>query len=130
METNMITVLLTDGCLDFKTRRYDTNSFDEAAKMLVDDWCAGEFFWEYDEHNEAFTHEWLKEYGYPNEDFSPVVNRETEVVEYDWYWHGETESEDHIIFGYFFKTAPVADDEWPTLGLDPGLFPKVDYFPE
>ena len=117
----MITVLLTNAWLDFKAFRYDTNFFDEAVEMFVDDWIAGKIVWEFEELNDAFTPEWLEANGYPNEDCETAIYKQTEIVTYVWHWCGETDGDDQIIYGYFVKTAPVSEDEWPTLGICSGI---------
>lgn len=108
----MITVILTNQWLDNKTLRYKTDSFDEAVKMLVDEWIAGKIVWEVEELNRAFTPEWLREGGYPFNGFEPTIE-DTEVVVYYWQWAGDHES----IIGYFIKSAPVATGDWPTAGI-------------
>lgn len=113
----MITVILTNAYQDDKTLRYNTNSFDEAVKMFVDDWIEGKIVWEVEELNDAFTPEWLKNEGYPFDGFEPTIE-ETEVVVYTWQWAGDDQS----VTGYFVKSAPIEDGEWPTAGV-PGSSP-------
>jgi hypothetical protein len=113
----MITILLTNDWLDFKIRRYETNSFDDAAISLVDDWRDGKIVWDLDELNEGFTPEWLELAGYPTDEFEPEIDNENEVVKYKWHLCAEDESDDLIVYGYFFKTVPVENDEWPRLGI-------------
>lgn len=122
----MITVLLTNAWLDFKALRYDTNFFDEAVERFVDDWVAGKIVWEFEELNDAFTPEWLEANGYPTEDCETAIHRETEIVTYVWHWCGETDGDDQIIYGYFVKTAPVNEEEWPTLGICSGILALDD----
>ena len=117
----MITVLLTNAWLDFKAFRYDTNFFDEAVKMFVDDWIAGKVVWEFEELNSTFTPELLTENGYPNNDCEVAVYKQTEVVTYVWHWCGETVGDDSVIYGYFVKTVPVNAEEWSTLGICCGV---------
>lgn len=123
----MITIFIANDWLDFKVRRYNTNSFDEAAIMLVDDWRAGKIEWEFEEITNAFTAEWLEAKGYPVDYMEPKIDRENEFVHHRWHWHGETEGDDVLIYGYFFKTTPVQEDEWPTLGVDTMMFGSTDW---
>lgn len=111
----MITVILTNSWLEFVTRRYDTNSFDEAVTWLVDDWANGEIKWEAEETTEAFTPDWMKRYGYPNNGIEPEIDRETGIVLYSWFWcNGEDEL---VVEGRFIKSSPIEDGEWPTMGV-------------
>ncbi len=101
--------------LEFVTRRYDTVSFDEAATLLIDDWIEGKFKWETEETVAAFSPEWLERYGYPYEGCLPEIDTETEIVSYQWFWfNGEDEL---IVDGYFIKSSPIQDGEWPTMGV-------------
>lgn len=110
----MITIILSNDWLEFVTRRYDTNSFDEAAKQLVEDWIAGEFKWDTEETVEAFSPEWLKKHGRSKEDCLPEIDAETEIISYRWFWfNGEDEL---IVDGQFIKSAPIEEGEWPTMG--------------
>lgn len=111
----MITILLNNRMMEVVTRRYNTNSFDEAAIQLVDDWVSGQLSWEDEETNEAFTPEWLEKNGYPQDDCLPEIDEETEIIHYSWFWwNGEDEL---IIDGYFIKSSPVEPGEWPTMGV-------------
>lgn len=58
---NMITVVLISMMNEAITRRYDTNSFDEAVEKLVDDWVDGKIVWEWEETNEKLNSEWMEE---------------------------------------------------------------------
>ncbi len=113
----MITIVLVSMMNEVNIRRYDTNSFDEAAEFLVDDWIAGKIVWEWEETNEKLSADWMEKYGYPIEDFEPEIDKETEVCTLTWHYCGETDGDDEIVYGYFVKSAPVQDDEWPTAGV-------------
>lgn len=113
----MITVLLVSDWLETRPLRYDTDSFDEAAVRLVDDWFAGRIRWEAEEVQTAFSPQWLQANGYPGNNCEPQIHRETGIVTYVWHWCGEEESDDQVVYGYFIKSAPVGEDEWPTRGL-------------
>ena len=117
----MITVLLLDMYSQVITRRYDTNLFDEAVHMLVDDWISGVISWDDISISEAFTPEWLRENGYPCEDVEPDID-ETEIVHYRWHWPGETESDDQIVDAFMVKSSQVQDHEWPTKGVWQHIF--------
>ncbi len=110
----MITVILNNYVLEFVTRRYHTNSFDEALKLLVDDWADGKIVWETEETVSAFTPQFMKKHGYANPDFEPDIDRENEVFRVRWFWGGEDE---FIVDGQLFKTVPVQEHEWPTMGV-------------
>jgi hypothetical protein len=127
----MITVLLNTDWGDTQALRYNTNSFDEAVTMVVDDWIAGKVPWGQEDVLAAFTPQWLEANGYPSEDSAPSIHKETEIVTYVWHWYGETENtentenddaddfnEDVIVYGHFIKSAPVQEGEWPTRGLN------------
>ncbi len=111
----MITIILNNDVLEFVTRRYDTNSFDEAVTQLVDDWTEGKVKWETEETAEAFSPEWMAKYGYPSDVCLPEIDEETQVVSYRWFWfNGEDEL---VVDGQFIKSAPVEEGEWPTMGI-------------
>ncbi|PQV64274.1 hypothetical protein B1R32_106120 [Abditibacterium utsteinense] len=110
----MITIILDNEMNEFVTRRYNTNSFDQATIWLVDDWIGGKIKWDAEFTNEAFSPEWLQKYGYPQEDCLPEIDLETKIVSYRWFWcDGESE---HVVDGQFIKSAPIEDGEWPTMG--------------
>ena len=112
----MITAILNTSCLEFIIRRYDTNSFDEALEMVVDDWVDGKIKWETEEIAAAFTPEWMSQNGYADEGIEPNIDRENECVSVIWYlWNSEDE---WIVEGRFIKSAPVEEGDWPTMGLD------------
>ena len=101
--------------LEFVTRRYDTNSFDEALIRLVDDWVTGKFKWDTEETAKAFSPEWLMKFGYPTEDFLPDIDTETEIVNYRWFWC--CGNDELIVDGHFIKSIPIGEGEWPTMGV-------------
>lgn len=113
----MITVILINIAQETRIRRYDTNSFDEAAIALVDDWIEGQIIWNYDGTNEKLDAEYMQKWGYPTQDCVPEIDRENEVYTVSWYGCGASESDDEIVTGYFIKSAPVEEGEWPTRGL-------------
>lgn len=113
----MITVILVNVTHEAITRRYDTNSFDEAVEDLVDDWVGGEIIWDWEETNERLSPEWMERNGYPFDGFEPQIDKETEVCSYTWHCCGETDGDDEIVYGYFIKSARVQDNEWPTAGV-------------
>lgn len=113
----MITILLVNIVNEVIIRRYDTNSFDEAAKTLVNDWIKGKIAWEWEETNVKINAKWIQEYGYPTEDSEPRIDKATEVCTLTWHYCGETDGDDEIVSGYFVKSASVKDDEWPTAGV-------------
>ncbi len=83
----MVTVLLVNMCAKTIIRRYDTKSFDEALKFLLDDWMNGKIIWEFEDANKAITPEWLKRYGQPEEGIEIMV--EEDVVIHNWHYCGE-----------------------------------------
>lgn len=117
----MITVLISNGQLDVKARRYETDSFDEAVQMLVEEWMAGEIVWADEEFNAAFSPQWLEANGFPEADVEPEVDVNTEVVTYVWHWCGETDGDDYVVYGYFVKSVPLRKSDWPTKGLSSGI---------
>lgn len=113
----MITVLLVNIINEVITRRYNTNSFDHAARLLVQDWMDGKFVWNWEDTNEKITPKWIEEYGIPTTACEPNINRETEVCSLTWHYCGETDGDDEIVTAYFVKSAPVEVGEWPTAGV-------------
>ena len=98
----MITVLLVNGNSEVKIFRYKTDSVAKACRMLVEDWKAGKIEWEWWGANEAFTKDWLMEYGYPPE-IGP--HKELGVTKYEWHCiQGECESDEEEVYGYFVKS--------------------------
>ena len=112
----MITVILNNSWLEFIVRRYDTNSFDEALELLVDDWADGKIKWETEETAEAFTPEWMAQHGYAEEGIEPIIDRENEIVGVTWFWWSN--EDELVVDGRLIKSAPVEESEWPTMGLD------------
>ncbi len=110
----MITAILNNSMLEFIIRRYDTNSFDAALEMVVDDWVDGKIKWETEEIAKAFTPQWMAQYGYDYDGTDPVIDRDNEVVSVTWFlWNREDE---WIVEGRFVKSAPVEAGDWPTNG--------------
>ncbi len=96
----MITTLLINECSEVFIRKYDTNSEDKAITLLLTDWIAGQFKWEWEGSNEAFTPEWLKENGQDYLLEIPQYENGVRVIE--WYCcNGPKESDDEIVYGYF-----------------------------
>ncbi len=113
----MITVLLVNMNAETIIRRYDTNSFDEALKLLLDDWMSGKIVWEFDDTNKAISPEWLKQYGQPEEDIEIMI--EENVVIHTWHYCGERESDDEIVSAFMVKSVPIKASELPTKSISP-----------
>ena len=113
----MITVLLVNMNAETIIRRYDTNSFDEALKLLLDDWMNGKIIWEFEDTNNAITPEWLKRYGQPEDGIEIMV--EEDVVTHTWNYCGERKSDDEIVSAFMVKSAPVEASELPTKSTSP-----------
>jgi len=112
----MITVLLVNLCAETIIRRYDTNFFDEALNLLLQDWTDGKIIWEWNDVNEAITSEWLKLYGQPNDDIEIYV--EKDVVVHTWHYCGERESDDVIVSAFMVKSVPIEKEELPTKTIE------------
>lgn len=111
----MITVILVNMMQETRIRRYDTNSFDEAAVALADDWIDGKIVWDWEDTNEKLNAEWMRKSGYPTQDCTPDF--EDEVYILTWHYCGSSEIDDEIVIGHFIKSAPVKEGEGPTAGL-------------
>jgi len=101
----MITVMLVSMYAEVKILKYDTDSEDEACRLLIEDWKARNIKWEFDSTNEAFDREWLEKYGMDpiTYDFTPQYENGVRVVEWCCV-SGPYESDDEIICGYFLHT--------------------------
>ena len=116
----MITVILNNSWVEFIIRRYDTNSFDEAVELLVDDWADGKVKWDTEETAAAFTPEWMAKNGYADDNFDPSIDRKNEIVKVGWFWwNGEDEL---IVEGRLIKSAPIEESDWPTMGFEGSCF--------
>lgn len=101
----MITVMLVSMGAEVKILKYDTDSDEEACRLLVEDWKAGNVKWEFEDTNHAFDREWLERYGMDpmSRDYTPQYENGVRKVE--WYCSiGPKESDDEIVWGYFLHT--------------------------
>lgn len=113
----MITVLLVNMCAETIIRRYDTNSFDEALELLLEDWMNGKIVWEFEDTNNAITPDWLRQYGQPDEGIEVTVQED--VIIHTWHYCGEREIDDEIVRAFMVKSAPVDKSELATKSISP-----------
>jgi len=100
----MITAVLINIDAESKILKYDTNSEEEACKLLINDWIKKKIKWSYPETNLAFSKEWLTENGLePISDYYEKTY-ENEVRYITWHYCGERESDDQIVHCYFIHS--------------------------
>ena len=100
----MITGVLINLNAESKILRFNTDSEEEACKLLIEDWKNGKIVWEYPDTNIAFSKDWLKKYGL--EPLSDYYEKqfENEVRFVTWHYCGERESDDEIVTCYFIHS--------------------------
>lgn len=100
----MITAVLINLDAESKILKFNTDSEEEACKLLLEDWINGKIVWSYQDTNLAFSKEWLKKYGF--EPLSDIYDKqyENEVRIVTWHYCGESESDDHIVSCYLIHS--------------------------
>jgi hypothetical protein len=100
----MITAVLINLDAESKILKFNTDSEEEAFKLLLEDWINGKIVWSFEDSNIAFSKDWLKKNGY--EPFSDTFTKQYEngVRVVEWHYCGEREADDHIIACYLIHS--------------------------
>jgi len=104
-------------CAETIIRRYETNSFDNALELLLEDWISGKIVWEFEDTSKTITPEWLRQYGQPSEEIEIMVKED--VVIHTWHYCGERESDDEIVSAFMVKSTSVDKNELATKTILP-----------
>ena len=100
----MITAVLINLDAESKILKFNTESEDEAFKLLVQDWISGKIEWSNPDMNVAFSKDWLKKYGFEPLSDHYVKQYDNEVRVFTWHYCGEREADDHIVSCYMIHS--------------------------
>lgn len=96
----MISVFMVNIGAEVVIRHYETDSAEEACRLLVSDWIGGKIVWENQSTNEAYTREVLEDLlELELNSYAPHYKNGVRYME--WYYGGETNFEDELVQLYF-----------------------------